>query len=182
MYASHLVEYGVPTMTMRLENTDMDETETVLGVVKVPATPTDRDLYINVPKFDVTRRSDGGAKDPGGQPPMEGDIDSYKEDEYVKLTFEQNKFYDHIHKLTYIESHGQLTNPENIDQPTFQNTDIPKTCPICGREAAALVKTEYNSKTGGKISESTDACAVDPNNRGSWFGLSSEWSFVHGME
>jgi hypothetical protein len=52
---------------------------------------------------------------------------------------------------------------------------------VCGRETAAVVKTEYDSMTGGKVSDTADYCAVDEDNRGAWFEFNGEHAFVHGV-
>lgn len=59
----------------------------------------------------------------------------------------------------------QFTDPLEADEPKFLNADMPKICPQCGREAAALVKTEYDSM--GKFSGTADVCSTDLVGRGS---------------
>lgn len=166
-------------MPMRTDHFDGEETERVLGVVLCP-TSYGKSIYVRIPTLDTDRRTDGGAKDIGGAPDYAEDIEDYDRDDYVYLTFEPSKYGDK-HVLTLVEQ-AQFTDPLGADEPKFPNTDTPKVCPSCGREAAALVKTEYDSTTGGKVSDTADACAIDPENRGAWFGFSGEMTFVHGVE
>lgn len=165
---------------MVIEQFDSEETETILGVVRSEAS-YGKSLYVELPRFDKSRRTDGGAADRNTTSvEFAEDIYSYTYGEYVMLTFEpRERFDDHV--LTHVER-ADLQNPVHVEEETFPNTDIPVTCPICGREASALVKTEYNSMTGGKLSDNADACTVHEKNRGSWFGLSGEHTFVHGVD
>ena len=149
---------------------------TVLAKVLSP-TSYGKSIYVRIPSVGVDRRTDGGARDITQNVEFLEDIESYDRGDYVKLTFEP-KNYGAKHKLTEVKD-AVFTDPINADEPKFSNTDIPKVCPICGREASALIKTEYDSMTGGKINDSADACSVNPNNRGAWFDFSGEHSFVH---
>lgn len=167
---------------MALKTNEFDESGrvSVLAVVKSDSSGTGKDsLYVSIPVLDVKRRTDGGARDLGGGPvEYVGGIEQYDRNEYVTLTFRESK-YSENHVLDRVER-AEFSDPTNICEDTFPNTDISKVCPICGEEAAAIVKTEYDSRTGGKVSDTANACTVDPENRGSWFGLTSETTFVHG--
>lgn len=169
-------------MAMKLSEFDGDETEKVLGKVLTDGeTSLGESLYVSIPRFDKSRRTDGGAKDiGGGQVEFEGDIEDYDRGDYITLTFEPQRFGGK-HTLSRVEP-AVFTDPLNADEPKFQNTDIPKTCPKCGREAAAVVETKYNSMTGGTISDTADACVVSADNRGPWFGITTETTFVHGTQ
>lgn len=167
-------------MAMETDHFDGEDTETLLGLVLSP-TSYGKSIYVRIPAIDKDRRTDGGATDIGsGTVEFEDDIESYERGNYVTLTFVPKKYGDG-HKLSKVEQSG-LTAPYDVEEPKFPNTDIPKICPSCGREAAALVKTEYDSMAGGKVSDTADVCAIDPDNRGAWFGFSGEMSFVHGVE
>lgn len=161
---------------------DSDSTETALGVVLTTTSRTDpHSLYVRVPRIGKDRRTDGGATDMNTtKAEFEGDIDNYERGDYVTLTFEPKKYGDN-HVLTHVASAG-LVAPSNVDEPTFGDTDIPRTCPSCGRTAAAAVKTKYDSMVGGKVSSDADACSISPDNRGAWFDFSAEVTFVHGLE
>lgn len=165
-------------MAMQTDSFDGDEATTVLGVVLSP-TSYGKSIYVRVPAIGKDRRTDGGARDHGGSVEFDSDIEDYERDDYVHLTFEPKRYGDG-HVLTYV-SKAQFTDPLGADEPKFPNTSIPTTCPKCGRDAAALVKTEYESMTGGKISDTPDVCTVYADNRGSWFDFSSEMTFVHGV-
>ena len=165
-------------MAMQTNHFDSDSVETVLGVV-LCSTNYGKSIYVNIPTIGRDRRTDGGAKDiGGGTVEFEDDIYDYKPDDYVMLTFEP-KDYVSGHTLTRVEK-ASFTDPLGSDEPKFPNTDIPKTCPSCGKEACAIAKTKYDSMTGGKVSDTAEKCAIDPDNRGAWFGFSSEMTFVHG--
>jgi len=171
-------------MVLRTDHIDSDETEVLLGQVASPTSQTDpKSIYVKIPRIGRSRRTDGGAKNFGGPnlSIFEEDIDSYERGDHCRLTFEPTK-RGNKHELVNVEK-VQVVKPQDSNEPTFPNTEIPKTCPKCGREAAAIVKTEYDTTTtGGKASDNTDMCAVYEHNRGSWFGLIGEWSFVHGVE
>jgi len=170
-------------MSMATDQFDGDSTETALARVLSDASGIAHgpSLYVEVPRIGKDRRTDGGATDKNlTTVEFEGDVfEDYERGDYVTLTF-QPKEYGDGHVLTHVE-HADFTNPLQAEEPKFPNTDVPKTCPLCGREAAALVQTRYDSTTGGKASDTADACAVDPDNRGVWFGFSGEMSFVHGV-
>jgi len=166
-------------MSIRTDHFDGNDTETVLGLVEANGS-FGRSLYVNIPTLGRSRRTDGGAEDPSTvSVDFEGGIDSYERGDYVNLTFEPSDYND-CHMLHTVEK-ATLAAPTKIEEPHFNNTNIPKICPQCGREAAAVVKTEYDTMTGGKVSQDADMCTVTPENRGSWFGLSSEFTFVHGL-
>lgn len=166
-------------MSMQTDHFDSDETETVIAKVLCP-TSYGTSIYVRVPTIGCDRRTDGGAKDMGiGGVTFDENIESYERGDYVYLTFEPMDYSDG-HRLTYVER-ATFTAPTNVDEPTFPNTDIPKVCPKCGREAAALVQTEYNSTTGGKVNDNADMCTIEADNRGSWFDFTSEMSYVHGI-
>ncbi len=165
---------------MQTERLDESGDVTVLAKV-LSETSYGKSIYVRVPHIDRDRRTDGGAKDVGGgKVEFAGDIGDYKRGEYVHLYFRPNKYWDEKHTLYRVEK-AQFTDPVNADEPKFPNTNIPKTCPVCGRKAAAVVKTEYDSMTGGKVADGVDSCVVDPDNRGAWLDLSSEHTFVHGV-
>lgn len=159
-----------------------DEKHTVLGKVLSAASRTDpNSLYVRVFKIGKDRRTDGGAKDYNTMSvDFVGGIEQHERNDYVKLTFMPLKYSD-SHALTSVKS-ASFSEPPSEGETAFPNTDIPVTCPQCGREAVAIVKTEYDSTTGGKVAADGDMCAVDPDNRGKWFGLSGEHTWVHGTE
>lgn len=167
---------------MAMETDHFDSTETETALAKVASTTSyGKSLYVEIPLLGRSRRTDGGAEDMNTTSvEFEEDIFDYEYGDYVTLTFEPKTYGDN-HVLTKVER-ATFTDPTNADEPTFPNTDIPKTCPCCGCEAAAVVKTEYDSTTGGKASDTADACVVTPENRGEWFGFSGEMSFIHGVE
>lgn len=165
-------------MPAKTDQFDSNEAEKVLGVVK-SSTTYGKSIFVHIPQLDTKRRTDGGARDFGGAPEYKENIESYEYGDYVYLTFDPCT-YNNRHELTFVEA-AQFTDPINADEPKIQNTDIPKTCPSCGREAAAVVKTEYSSMTGGVVSDTADACTIDPNNRGAWLDFSTEMAFVHGV-
>jgi hypothetical protein len=165
-------------MAMQTDHFDSDEKKTLLARVLCP-TSYGKSIYVHVPAIGKDRRTDGGAKDMGsGSVEFEGDIHDYECDDHVYLTFEPKNYGDG-HKLTHVEP-ATFTDPLGADEPKFPSTDIPKTCPSCGREAAAVVKTEYDSMTGGKVADTADACSVGADNRGAWFEFSGEMTFIHG--
>jgi len=172
-------------MVLRTDRIDSDETEVLLAQVASPTSRTDpKSIYVKIPRIDRSRRTDGGAENFGGPnlSMFEEDIDSYERGDHCRLTFEPMEFNDDKHELVKVEK-AHVVKPQDSNEPTFPHTDIPKTCPQCGREAAAIVKTEYDTTTtGGKVSDTADMCTVHEENRGSWFGLLGEWSFVHGVE
>jgi len=166
-------------MAMHTDHFDSNDTETLLAKVLTNSS-IDSSLYVNIPVIGRDRRTDGGAEDMGGGAvKIDGDVHSYERGEYVTLTFEPND-YGSGHYLTYVKR-AALTDPLSVDEPTFSNTDVPTTCPQCGRTAAALVQSEYDSTVGGKVDDDVDACVVDEDNRGKWFDLYSEHTFVHGI-
>jgi hypothetical protein len=168
-------------MAMQTERLDESGDVTVLAKV-LSSTSYGKSIYVNVPRIGRDRRTDGGAKDMGrGRVEFAGDIEDYKRGEYVHLHFRPNKYSDEKHTLDRVEK-AQFTDPVNSDEPKFHNTDIPKTCPVCSRKAAAVVKTEYDSMNGGKVADDADSCVVDPDNRGAWLDLSREHTFIHGVE
>jgi len=168
-------------MAMQTKRLDGSGEVTVLAKVLSP-TSLGKSIYVKIPRIGRDRRTDGGAKDIGsGGVEFAGDIEDYKRGEYVHLHFRPNKYSDEKHTLDRVEK-ARFTYPVNADEPKFPNTDIPKTCPVCGRKAAAVVKTKYDSMTGGKVADDADSCVVDPDNRGAWLDLSSEHTFVHGVE
>jgi len=169
-------------MAMKLSTFDGENTETVLAKVLTDGSASlGENLYVAIPRFDKKRRTDGGATDHSTTTiEYEGSYTDYERGDYVMLTFEPATYGDK-HVLTHVER-AVFTDPLNADEPKFPNTDIPKTCPKCGREAAALVETKYDSTTGGKLSGTADACVVDADNRGPWFGITNETAFVHGCE
>lgn len=168
-------------MAMKTERLDESGDIEVLAKVLSP-TSYGKSIYVKVPRIGLDRRTDGGARDVGGGTvEFAGDIEDYKRGEYVYLHFRPNKYSDGGHVLDRVEK-AQFTDPTNADEPKFPNTDIPRTCPVCGREAVAVVKTEYDGMTGGKVATGVDSCVVDPDNRGAWLDLSGEHTFVHGVE
>lgn len=167
-------------MSMRTNHFDGESTETALARVLTSPGMTES-LYVEIPTIGRSRRTDGGAEDMySGSVEYEGGYQNYGRGDYVMLTFEPTTYGDD-HVLTRVEP-ATFTEPPANDEPTFPNTesDIPTTCPKCGREAAAIVVSEYDTDTGGVASENADMCRIDPENRGSWFGFSRERVFVHG--
>lgn len=163
-------------MAMKTDRIDSDETTTLLAKVLSP-TSYGKSLYVRISAIGRDRRTDGGARDHGGTVEFVDDIHEYERGDYVHCTFEPSTYSDG-HTLVRVES-AVFSEPIDADEPTFPNTDIPKTCPSCGREASAIVKSKYDSMTGGKVSDTADSCTIDPDNRGSWFGFSGEMSYVH---
>lgn len=165
-------------MAICTDHFDSEETETLLGKVLNPATPTDSSsLYVKIPAIGKDRRTDGGARDyTSNSVTFEGGIESYDRGDYVTLTFESSKYSD-THYLSSV-SHSAFTEPTDSPVEKFPNTDIPRVCPMCGRKASAIVKTEYNSMTGGKVADDADACTITEDRR-TWYGLSGEHTFIH---
>lgn len=168
-------------MSMKLSTFDGDGTETVLAkVLTNGGLSLGHSLYVGIPRFDKQRRTDGGATDHSTSTvEFEGEVKDYSRGDYVKLTFEPTTYGDK-HVLKRVER-ATFTDPLNAPEPKFPNTDVPKTCPCCGREAAALVETEWSSTTGGKVSDTADACIVGQT-RGAWLGVDEGAAFVHGTE
>jgi hypothetical protein len=168
-------------MAMQIEF-DEDGELTVLAKVLTPKSYR-KSLYVRIPKVGKDRRTDGGAKDPSLKSvEFVDDIHSFERGDYVYLTFTPiDSSYNDNHRLTKVER-AAFADPINAEEPKFPNTDIPKTCPKCGREGAALIKTEYDSITGGKVNDDADMCHIDPDNRGKWFGFSGEKTYVHGID
>lgn len=167
-------------MAMEVSCYDDERTHTSLGRVLTEAT-LEPSLYVKVFDAETDRRTDGGARDMNTTTVEFVDgVDTYKRDDYVRLTFEPSA-YGGGHVLTRVEQ-ATFSTPLQTDEPTFGESDIPTTCPVCGREAAALVKTEYSSMTGGEVNTDADYCSVDPDGRGAWYGFNGEQSFVHGTD
>lgn len=166
-------------MAMQL-NLDADGETTLLGKV-LSSTSYGKSIYVRVPKVGKDRRTDGGAANPTRNVTFNEYISSYERGDYIYLTFEPiDSSYNDNHILTEV-SKAAFTDPINADEPKFPNTDIPVMCPKCGRKGAALIKTEYESMTGGKVNDNADMCHIDPDNRGSWFDFNGEQTYVHGI-
>ena len=155
-------------------------TEKILG--KVLTDPPYRgSIYVRIFKIDRDRRTDGGAADPNTGIEYNTDCinDTYSRGDYVYLTFEPQKYNEDAHILTEVER-ATVQAPTQINEPTFDGSNIPIKCPKCGKIGVAIVKTRYNGTTGGQVNkESAEYCTLDPENRGAWFDLSSEWSIIH---
>lgn len=164
-------------MAMETQHFDSSEEETALANVLTPSS-REKSLYVRIPVLETDRRTDGGATDRNTVTvQFNEDVSSYERGEYVTLTFTPNK-YGNGHVLTHVER-ADFTDPTNVDEETFPNTDIPVICPVCGERAAAVVKSQYDSMTGGKVDNNANSCTVLPENRGAWFGFNGEMSFVH---
>jgi len=166
-------------MAMQL-NLDVEGETTLLGKVLTQKSIT-KSIYVKIPKVGKDRRTDGGAAYPTRKVEFDEGIESYKRGDYVYLTFEPiDSSYNDKHRLTAV-SKAAFTDPINADEPKFPNTDIPVTCPKCGRDGAAIVQTKYDSTTGGKVNDNADMCHIDPDNRGSWFDFNGQRTYVHGI-
>ena len=155
-------------MAMETDVFNTKNTERCLAVVKSTYTGMGRpSLYVEIPRVGETRRTDGGARDTNSTTvEFESDARTYKRKEYV---------------LTRVED-ASFESPPTTSEKCFKGTDIPVICPQCGRVAAAAVKSEYDSMTGGICDSSADVCVVQPDNRGEWYEFRNEMTFVHGTE
>lgn len=101
------------------------------------------------------------------------DVESFGRDEYVYLVYEESDYTDGKYTLQQVEP-AKFTHP--TDYETMGESDLPKTCPMCGDDAVAVLKED--DQFGRAYADDATTCTIS-NGRGEWFDMRDDRVYVH---
>jgi hypothetical protein len=134
---------------------------------KSKGAPNQNSIYVSAPgikSFNFHTHPTGSGK----VPDYYKDPTEFGKDEYVWLHYEESRFTDGLYHLVEV-SEANLSMP---DYETMADSDMPKRCPVCGREGSAVVNTNTT------YADDADVCEV-PDDRRRWFDIPEDYVYIH---
>lgn len=155
---------------------------TLLAINQTNSSVPSNSLFVQAPKY--SDRSFHTHNSGSGYPhvpeyDLEKDICAYERGEYVRLHYEP--YPDHIdRRALYLDrvTDASVTHPSGYE--TMGENHIPVLCPLCGRDAMAVVTESKHESKFTDIAYNTDADVCDvPAERLAWFDLDSDCRYIH---
>jgi hypothetical protein len=133
-------------------------------------------LFVHCPELKQTNFHTYGAGD-GMSPDYYKPVPEFDRKEYLTLVYEESRFTNGTFVLERVED-AQLTEP--CPAQTIADSAIPATCPVCGRQATAvLLESDTGTYTDRVFDTNADSVCVPSAVRCRWLDIHEDSVFVH---